>query len=638
MPQQSPAKHLDHDMADKMSSSSTSSSGNTYSPLSRGSAGSDELCLVIRQQPPTYLYSNESFDVEIALDTPKGASPSSFDTCDRIGLDAQLYNVKTGQLCGNEAILITEPSDIVLEAGSSGTAQKICKVKCMIRMDVIRREQGATLKLRFAPSQDSGQGMPNLSVVSTQATHLVNYKIKISLDDDWEKVWYKDEGGRDKSMEVYASIQDKDGQIRTGEQITIFPVLCYASKGPSGPKVSNQEILRILGSPKIVIDKDSGKARVRFRVEDVSKNHQGQDFTLKLGTDAKAKGFKDVAPAYTPSVNIRSKRNKRSRKESFPSDRADKILSPNSRARLSYDDRDVAFEAADVGKLRDSIKGVINWTEEVINGLYPLQWQVLGYGQHPDGSPDYSRPYHNMPNPNQVINRVLSLYSDSVRDYLRVIVNAIDQPIPPQERNPRPYYPPTYDLRNPPPPVHATAVMPPRLPPPLPQSLRASEFPPRDFSRRPQIPATGGFFQPQPPYRPSRLMRSEETGVIIEPEESREEEVHYVLARQYKSLRTQERLGFPAYSINKELLGFYKEANNKVGVRQFSPISRHGKDFGPNEIMQAKEILEDAIAKKSDAVHSREDWGTLSTLLDNALVYDWSKDIDHDPAGAQNPR
>ena len=133
-------------------------------------------------------------------------------------------------------------------------------------------------------------------------------------------------------------------------------------------------------------------------------------------------------------------------------------------------------------------------------------------------------------------------------------------------------------------------------------------------------------------------MRSEETGVIIEPEESREEEVHYVLARQYKSLRTQERLGFPAYSINKELLGFYKEAHNKVGARQFSPISRHAKDFGPNEIMQAKEILEDAIAKKSDAVHSREDWGTLSTLLDNALVYDWSKDIDHDLAGAQNPR
>jgi hypothetical protein len=107
----------------------------------------------------------------------------------------------------------------------------------------------------------------------------------------------------------------------------------------------------------------------------------------------------------------------------------------------------------------------------------------------------------------------------------------------------------------------------------------------------------------------------------------RESDVEYVLAKQHKSLRTGEILGFPAYSASREIVGFYRESGNKVGVGEFVPISRHARDFGPMEIMQASEILSDAIAKKSKAVHALKDWGTISNLLDHALVYDWTKDI-----------
>merc|ERR1711871_1788938 len=74
-------------------------------------------------------------------------------------------------------------------------------------------------------------------------------------------------------------------------------------------------------------------------------------------------------------------------------------------------------------------------------------------------------------------------------------------------------------------------------------------------------------------------------------EESRESEVEYVLAKQYKAARTGERLGFPAYNANKEILGFYKDVSGKVGVGQFTPISQHRNEFGPLEIMQATDIL-----------------------------------------------
>ena len=118
--------------------------------------------------------------------------------------------------------------------------------------------------------------------------------------------------------------------------------------------------------------------------------------------------------------------------------------------------------------------------------------------------------------------------------------------------------------------------------------------------------------------------------------ESQESEVEYVLAKQYKTLRNGTRLGFPAFSASKEILGFFREGNGKVGVGQFVPISAHSDDFGPMEILQASEILEDFIAKKSDAVHCLKDHANITALLDAALVYDWSKDMKNAPNAQAN--
>jgi hypothetical protein len=117
-------------------------------------------------------------------------------------------------------------------------------------------------------------------------------------------------------------------------------------------------------------------------------------------------------------------------------------------------------------------------------------------------------------------------------------------------------------------------------------------------------------------------------------EETRESEVEYVLAKQYKSMRTGDRLGFPAYSASKEILGFYRESSTKVGVGQFVPIRNLAHEFGSMEIMQATDILGESILAKSEAVHALKDWGSISSLIDHALVYDWSKDIDG--SGNQN--
>ena len=683
-------------MAAKLSSPSTASSGTAslgpLTPRARGVNG-DEPYLVIRRSPPSHVYSNESFEVLLGLEIPKTASLASRSAHGSIEVYASLHYEKNLRPCGRETTLITEPLRISVPTRVDHT-RPLPIVRCMIKVDTsIQRDKGAAFVIQFTPRLDAEQAIKGIPAVSTNTIHAVNYKIRITMEEEWENVWYKDEGGRDKCMEVYAGIYDKNDQLRTGEQIPLHLALCYTPEGGEAAQVSNQEILRILGTAKIVVDKSTGKARIRFRVEDVSKNHQGQDFQLKVSPKPKSKGFKDVAPGYALSVSVRSKRNKRARNSSSGGSVSrgasiERRPSPDpGRARTMFDvpdvhPRELPFEGADIVRVREAMHGVINWTDEVVNGLYPLQWQLLGYAPNPDGSPDYSRPYHNMPNPNACITRVLSMYSDSVRENLRVLLNSVEQSNTPRADE-SPYggmnaslpreTEDRYGMLRGPVAMHAQPGIPPPLisrRPGLHPSVASEAFrnkPDIPLHYQPHLDTTPRGHQPMPSYMqpsvgPQNSMVEEndpiqmhgqvipqrvhprtpiEGSLLTAPvqrqthhpfdlEESRESEVEYVLAKQYKSLRSGQRLGFPSYSVNREILGFYRESTTKVGVGQFTPISRHRDDFGPLEIMQATEILEGAIAKKSEAVHSLKDWGNISNLIDHALVYDWSKDIGDD--------
>lgn len=730
---------------DKLSSPSSSSNysqqrdGNSVGNSSRGTSSSnDEPCLVIKKHPPSSVYSNESFKVEVQLELPKTSSPPStiWNIDEAIHLKATLYHSKTGKAVRDEAILMTTPMRITIpgstNADNSSNSTSECAnendnnsggkrsvtVECMIRTDSIRRDAETAYVVRFSTSgEDRATNNPMNSPgrarvvkgVSTRPTQLVNYKIRATVEDDWDSVWYKDEGGRDKSMEVFVAIYDKDGQLKTGENIPLDPVLCYkVDKEAPESKVANQDILRTLGSANIVLDKDTGRTRLRFRVEDVSKNHQGQDFILKVAPDTRSKRYKDIAPAFTPAVNVRSKRNKRSRGNS---NRQSSGKAGNDNAGRSSDSpsatrqrltgsfgtggqetlrsgpggQNVSFNPADVNRLQQAMRGIIGWADEVVNGLYPLQWQVLGYQQHPDGTPDYTRPYHNMPNPNGPINRILSAYTDQVRGHLRVLLNAVEEAqttsitaggggissaadYMPSALQGRDF--PSGDpygsllgqnrfgvqgaaalgtmgsdsgLRVPGDAglsqavIGGTSGLHPSLAPAgntLPYAPRATVANPTGLTGIPGASTYGLHGQntmpaaamaQQPGLRGSTL-DSQQRALA---NDSHESEVEYVLAKQYKTLRNGTRLGFPAFSASKEILGFFREGNGKVGVGQFVPISHHSDDFGPLEILQASEILEDFIAKKSDAVHCLKDHANITSLLDAALVYDWSKDINN---------
>lgn len=632
-------------MADSVSTPSSSlsnggGSGNVSTPSRgpRGQEGPEEYYLAISTQPPSHVFPDEPFEVAFSLESyrasPTGSPPPNIN----IGL-----RLDAAQSAGLSLTVIEEPR--------LSLSRKTGRTKCSIQCSQTIGTNRVTGKLRL-----SGTGVVGCS---TQAIALVRAKLHVTVGSDWTDVWYKDEGGRDKCIETIVSAYDTQNNL-LHEAIELEIKLCYDANGT--PAVSNQQILKRLGATDrgIQIDPGNGQARIRFRVEDVSKNHQGQNFVLRVSA-AKSSGSA-IGPVTTPPVNVRSKRNKRHRVAGRASlqdaprvDSGASIPPSVARAYMSND------------QVRDAVQDVIRWSDEVVNGMYHIQWRVMGYASNSDGTVDYTRPYHNMQNPNPVVERLLALYNQSTRDNIRYLQQAVvDSPsslsepygvggrgtatmphpgmMPPStgvaRASPEMMAPSTprmgYNMPGPHAgmPIHASDV--------YPESASARQQPPPPY-QQPSLPPPHPhteYYAHSPtaktlpfPTEQARLDSSslptgsgggggDDTVTRLD----RETEVEYVLARQYKSLRTGERLGFPAYSIECEILGFYHDSSrNSAGIRQFIPAS--DEDFGPSEKLQAKKILTDAINTHSRAVHSVKECGSIASVLDRCLVYDFSKDI-----------
>jgi hypothetical protein len=559
--------------------------------------------LTIRTEPPLHLYSDEVFVLEYALEQQQPTiDSSSSSTTSNVSVLACLH----------------PPTDQATLLVLDNTKNQLT---CRISSTLLTSFQ---IHIR-----DANYSSVDIQPATTRAITLVHSKLQVetsSTSSDWSGIWYKDEGGRDKCMQVSVGLYNQQQEL-VPATIPLTLQLLYFSAFNVEVKVTCQEVLRVMGATQL----ENGTARVKFRIEDVSKNHQGQDFVVKLfAADDTA-----IAPAYTPSVSVRSKRNKRHHRGGGSSGRTSE---PQTRANSPMM-RPAIDHRVDTDALLDAVRGVSQWANDVVNSLMPLQWSVLGYAQHPDGSPDYNRPYHNMPNPNPTISRLLATYSESAKGQLGILERAVapegrvaadpyrmarggpPTSLGPAHRMPTHPYDVNYDFA----PYYPRS--PPRPPPPL---IRGT------YSAVPTILPTPHYGRPLPKRPRSKspldhaikpmVATKTETAILDDDmnnsNNTREHEVEYVLAKQYKSLRSGERLGFPAYSVKMEILGFYQEE-----CRRFVPISLQP-DFATLETrQQAANILQDAIATKSEAVYTLTEWGSIDNLLDHALVFDWSKDI-----------
>lgn len=377
--------------------------------------------------------------------------------------------------------------------------------------------------------------------IQTSSIMVVLRKIQVKCHE-WTPIWYKDEGGRDKCIEIHASLHDATGTILY-KPIPLKVSVVYANFR----SVVQQELLRLLGSEPVVSE-STGVAKVRFRIEDVSKNHQGQDFRVKLSHDD------TCGPGYTPPVTVRSKRNKK-------------------RSRGSFDPR-----------LKAAVRGLSAWTHHTVGLLYQLQ----SIPQNPG---------------NDRAIQLLSAYRENAEHQLKMLCESID----PNGKSSFQRH------RNRDHPTSMGVVPPPKIARKKPfvephHADAATKVPP--FAGRPCLPIV-----PYP--RPShRRVRSAPAPAVRLPAGNLESRVEYMLSQQFKSITNNQRLGYPCYDENKHLLGFYLQSKNRY---KFVPT-----DFGSLQKEQASEILK---AAAPESVQTKSEHGSLSSMLNHALVYEWSKDV-----------
>uniref|UniRef100_A0A7S2UJ79 Uncharacterized protein n=1 Tax=Attheya septentrionalis TaxID=420275 RepID=A0A7S2UJ79_9STRA len=443
----------------------------------------DNAFCIITNQPPSHLFSDEWFELHFrVLQVVVTNTPDSMDnfemslySCDESGNPNELVHKPTASLKVENLTSTADRSGLF----TMGTWRDY-KIRCKINK--AKRENDHPYRIQLAVRN-------TLFSIMFNSISIVRYKLLIDLTL-WDSVFYKDEGGRDKCVRVKVSLLDKAGTTTTcKEQVNLGLTLLYDNaNGIQFQHVLRQDILCVIGPPKnLRIDPGSVSTTVCFRIDDVSKNHVGQSFRILISS----LDVNGVAPVMTPPVTVKSKRSKRRRLSETKKTEIGPLPDASSgmeftdtfegkppivskgRRRLSTtkepeigplpeggssdieltdifelkspivskgsseveavndsrseDARSITSGTPDTEEFLEAIKGITQWSKEVVENLQDLQWQIIGYEQLPDGSFDSNRPLYKMSNPNERIDKLRSTYHSDVKHNMNTVRSMIEK-------------------------------------------------------------------------------------------------------------------------------------------------------------------------------------------------------------------
>mmetsp|Transcript_8757 Transcript_8757/g.12393 ORF Transcript_8757/g.12393 Transcript_8757/m.12393 type:complete len:474 (+) Transcript_8757:715-2136(+) len=456
--------------------------------------GEEVFALIIRRSPPEHVFPDEWFDIEIGLGVTEGIT-SSLESKYDVEVTATLHDFISGSLFQDGTALTMEPSKFQLSTESSDN-NPFQTAKCKISTrDTGSDEHAPELSIRFTTGVWSPEVPDHVTIplqLNTSSISIAAYKLKIRTDDEWDDVWYKDEGGREKCMTANVGLYDKEYRREKGKKIPLAVSLFYSHPSGIPVQAKQQNALRVMDASKRSIDKKTGTASVKFRIDEVSKNHQGQDFVIRISAETDKYKLNNVASVFTTPVTVKSKRYKRPMASSSPQlmtagppgqptplmpapvdqNWVPPVLVPppiNQQHQHQHQgppQTSLPLQSsvpstgqhhaqvsppeppgAEIHRLQQALHRVRSWTDEVVNALRPMQWQVIGYAQNPDGTSDFNRPYYNMNNPNNSITRLLGIHAESVKDDLQKLESAVSLTEnvtghhAPSVQPRRPYYP-----------------------------------------------------------------------------------------------------------------------------------------------------------------------------------------------------
>ncbi|DAZ96631.1 TPA: hypothetical protein N0F65_005810 [Lagenidium giganteum] len=351
--------------------------------------------LVFSVAPPTYAFQNVQFEAQVHLVDEHKTKVLGVDKSLRVTLRFH----DTYDVVADQSMLTQETAQIDATDGS-------CTLRlCLNTLTASRDGRAFCIEVRSAEGD----------IESAFSTPINVIKEKLRIIQQPPEIWFKDEGGREKCMTVVLVLDAAPGATPEDRVVPLQVRLLYES----GKPVVNQGILRLF--PDMRPNMTQGRVTISFRIDDVSKNHQGQSFTLEVAPEKQDKSFmfQDIAPVRTSIIAIRSKRNKRKLQATRASPRSlrpHRLMNPMGTPMNSMANQYAMTPSAPSGRSAAMAQGSgMSWSNHV-RGQVPtpmnsaptptnagaapsvVEWKLAGFEIHADGTQNVSRPIYRCPN------------------------------------------------------------------------------------------------------------------------------------------------------------------------------------------------------------------------------------------------
>ena len=151
---------------------------------------------------------------------------------------------------------------------------------------------------------------PYSEVMPCYSETITCYKYRLVFETESSvNPWFKDENRQDRYLEYRLLLVDAQNEILQDKYFVLDAAVYYEN----GNIVPQQNIMTVHIDSNLFIN-ELGQAFVRFRINDVSKNHQKQRFCLVVSCKPSPES-EFVAPAVSKPLEVRSKRTKRPSEE-----------------------------------------------------------------------------------------------------------------------------------------------------------------------------------------------------------------------------------------------------------------------------------------------------------------------------------
>lgn len=248
--------------------------------------------------------------------------------------------------------------------------------------------------------QAIAEGTPSISTAFSSQIFVIKYRIQIDSVEGNPIIFYKDQGGKDKTINLNVSVRDERNNL-ANRKVPLQLLLLYEN----GHQVINQDILKVIGGNKVI--DELGIAHFRLRIEEVSKNHQKLKFQIEFRPD----NFHlngDICSELSPLIEVRSKikhkkgdYNNTNQQEINDEDgEEERLRQYQQQQNQNFNNQELFNQIVPISST-NPFDEISNWISSLVSQLNSnYQWRKIGEDV------DTKKDLYSMKNPNEFIREI----------------------------------------------------------------------------------------------------------------------------------------------------------------------------------------------------------------------------------------